>query len=238
MARSGFLRKGFSRPPDKLATYTFFRLWRKRNVKTCSLIVMALTGCLFHSPQAVSQSGGSPARTAHHFAGLDVSFDYSYPLVLCKGGPQTCEECNRPSLTDDKSTMIACVGDDKKIYAGYNLSQGPALSIAVLSDVRDAAKCLSFPEDELAAKPKDEHFNGVTFKAAVHDDAAMSHAYRTYWYPAVHGGPLYDLELLIVTVNVGVFDPGEQPKKFTAADERKVVHNFTRMLNTLRLGGS
>jgi hypothetical protein len=39
-------------------------------------------------------------------------------------------------------------------------------------------------------------------------------------------------------VNVGVFDPAERPKEFTAADEREVVHNFVRMLNTLRLGGS
>jgi hypothetical protein len=66
----------------------------------------------------------------------------------------------------------------------------------------------------------------------------MSHAYRSYLYRAFHGGRCYDLELLIATVNVGVFDPAERPKEFTAADERNVVHNFVRMLNTLRLGGS
>jgi len=66
----------------------------------------------------------------------------------------------------------------------------------------------------------------------------MSHAYRTYLYRAFHGGRCYDLKLLIATVNVGVFDPAERPKEFTTADERKVVRNFTRMLNTLRLGGS
>ena len=228
----------FSLPPDKLATYTFFRLWRKRNVKTCSLIATALLGCLFLSPPAFPQSGSSPAQAGHRFESPAVGFEYSYPLVLCKGGLQTCEGCSTPSLTDGKSTMITCVGYDKRIYSGYNLSQGPTLAIAVLSDIHDEAKCLAFPEDELTSKTNDEQFNGVTFKTAVHEEAAMSHAYKTYLYRAIHGGRCYDLELLIVTVNVGVFDPGEQPKKFTAADERKVVHNFTRMLNTLRLGGS
>jgi hypothetical protein len=66
----------------------------------------------------------------------------------------------------------------------------------------------------------------------------MSHAYRSYLYRTFHGGRCYDLELLIATVNVGVFDSAERPKEFTAADERKVVDNFRRMLNTLRLGGS
>jgi hypothetical protein len=208
-------------------------------VKTFFLTVMVLLGGLFVSPPALSQSGGgSPARAGHHFESPLVSFDYSHPLVLCKGGSQTCEGCNSPSLTDSKSKMITCVGYDKKIYSGYNLSQTPTLSIAVLSDIHDEAKCLAFPEDELAAKPKDEQFNGVTFKTAVHEDAAMSHAYRSYLYRAFFGGRCYDLELRIVTVNVGVFDPAERPKEFTAADERKVVHNFTRMLNTLRPGGS
>lgn len=207
-------------------------------MKTCSLVVMALLGCLFLSPPAFSQSGGSPARTGHHFESPAVSFEYSYPLVLCKSGSQTCKGCNSPSLTDSKSTIITCVGYDKKIYSGYNLSQGLTLSIAVLSDIHDEAKCLAFPAGELASKPKDEQFNGVTFKTAVHEDAAMSHDYRSYLYRAFHGGRCYDLELLIATVNVGVFDPAERPKEFTAADERKVVHNFTRMLNTLRFGGS
>ena len=207
-------------------------------MKTCSPIMMVLLGCLLLSPPAFSQSGGSPARASHHFESPGVSFDYSYPLVLCKDGSQTCEGCNSPPLADGKSTMITCVGYDKKIYAGYNLSQGPTLSVAVLSDIHDEARCLAFPEDELASKQKDKQFNGVAFKTAVHEDAAMSHAYRTYLYRAFHGGRCYDLELLIATVNVGVFDPAERPKEFTAADEREVVHNFVRMLNTLRLGGS
>jgi hypothetical protein len=53
---------------------------------------------------------------------------------------------------------------------------------------------------------------------------------------AFHGGRCYDLQLLIATVNLGVFDPAERPKEFMAADERKVVHHFRRMLNTLRFG--
>lgn len=215
-----------------------FPAMEETNVKTYSLIVMALLGCLFLSPPAFSQSSGSPAQAGHHFESPAISFEYSYPLVLCKGGSLTCEGCNSPSLTEGKSTMITCVGYDKRIYSGYNLSQGPALSIAVLSDIHDEAKCVAFPEDELAAKPKDEQFNGVIFKTAVHEDTAMSHTYRTYLYRAFHSGRCYDLELLIATVNVGVFDPAQRPKEFTAADERKVVHNFTRMLNTLRLGGS
>jgi hypothetical protein len=200
--------------------------------------MMALLGCVFLSLPASCQSGSAPARAAHHFESPAVSFEYSYPLVLCKGGSQTCEGCTGPSLTDAKSTMITCVGYDKRIYAGYNLSQGPTLSIAVLPDIRDEAKCLAFPEDELAAKPKDEQFNGITFKTALQEDAAMSHAYRTYVYRAFHDGRCYDLELRIVTVNVGVLDDAQRTKEFTAADERKVVHNFMRMLNTIRLGGS
>jgi hypothetical protein len=199
---------------------------------------MALFGCVFLSPPASSQSSSSPARARHHFESPAVSFEYSYPLILCKGGSQTCEGCKSPSLTDGKSTMITCIGYDTKIYSGYNLSRGPTLSIAVLSDIHDEAKCLVLPEDEPAAKPKEEKFNGITFKTAVLDDAAMSHAYRSYLYRAFHGGRCYDLELLIATVNVGVFDPGKRPKEFTGADDRKVVRNFTRMLNTLRLGGS
>jgi hypothetical protein len=72
----------------------------------------------------------------------------------------------------------------------------------------------------------------------MHEDAAMSHLYRSYLYRAFHGGRCYDLELLIATVNTGVLDPAAHPKEFTAAEEGKVVHNFTRVLNTLRLGGS
>lgn len=207
-------------------------------MKTRSLIVTVMLGCFFFSRPAFPQSGSSAAPARHRFESPSVSFEYSYPLMLCKAGAQTCEGCNAPSLTDGKSTMITCVEYDKKIYSGYNLSQGPALSIAVLSDIHDEAKCLAFPEDELTSKPKDQQLNGVTFKTAVHEEAAMSHAYKTYVYRAFHGGRCYDLELLIATVNVGVFDPAERPKEFTAVEERKVVQNFTRMLKTLRLGGS
>jgi hypothetical protein len=199
---------------------------------------MALVGCLFLAPPAFSQSGASPARAGHHFESPAVSFEYSHPLVLCKGESQPCEGCDSPSPTDGKSTMITCVAYDKKIYSGYNLSQRPTLSIAVLPDIHDEAQCLVFPEGELTSKPRDEQFNTVTFKTAVREDAAMSHAYRSYLYRTFHGGRCYDLELLIATVNVGVFDSAERPKEFTAADERKVVDNFRRMLNTLRLGGS
>lgn len=207
-------------------------------MKTCSLIAMVLLGCLVLSPRALSQSRSSAARTAHHFESPTLSFEYSYPLVLCKGGPQACEGCNDPSLTDSKSTMIACVAYDKKVYSGYNLSQRPAMSVAVLSDIHEEAKCLAYPEDDLAAKPKVEQFNGVPFKTALHEDAAMSHLYRSYLYRSFQSGRCYDLELLIATVNAGVFDSAERPKEFTAADEGRVVRSFTRMLNTLRLGGS
>jgi len=150
-------------------------------------------------------------------------------LALCKGAPPVCQGCKSPSQ------VIACVAYDKKIYAGYNLSEVPALSIAILDDVHDEAKCLALSEDELTSKPKDQQFNGVTFKTVIQEEGAMSHAYRTYFYRTFHSGRCYDLELHIATVNIGVLDPAEHAKEFTDADERKVVGNFTRMLNTLRL---
>jgi hypothetical protein len=181
---------------------------------------------------ASPQAGRSPARAKHHFESPAVSFDYSYPLVLCKAEPPACKGCESPS------TVIACVAYDKKIYTGYNVTEGPRLSIAVLDNVSDQAKCVAFPEDEVTSKLPDQQFNGVTFKTAELTDAAMSHSYRTYFYRTFHNGRCYDLELFLATVNVGVFDAGKQPKEFTDADERKVVSNFKRMLSTLRLPGA
>ena len=199
-------------------------MWRLRmHVK------IAVLGALLLALPASSQSKGSAARAKHHFESPAVSFDYTYPLELCKSEPPACKGCESPS------TVIACVGYDKKIYAGYNVTEGPRLSIATLDNVRDQAKCVVFPEDEVTSKLPDRQFNGVTFKTAVLTEGAMSHSYRTYFYRTFHNGRCYDLELFLATVNVGVFDPDKQPKEFTDAEERKVVNNFTRMLYTLRL---
>jgi len=194
--------------------------------------VIAISGTLAISVPASSQAGRSQAPAKQHFESSAVSFDYSYPMVLCQPGPSACPGCDNPS------TVIACVTYEKKIYARYNLSDGPRLSVAVLDNVRDQGKCLAFPEDELTSKLPDQQFNGVTFKSVLQADGAMSHTYRTYFYRAFHNGRCYDLELFLATVNAGVIDAAERPKEFTAADERKVVNNFKRMLDTLRLPGA
>jgi hypothetical protein len=204
-------------------------------VKNRRWMATAILGFLLMA-LAASCQGRGPAM--QHFESAGVSFEYAPPLMLCQSESQGCAGCNGPSVTDAKTTPVACVGYDKKIYSHYNLSDGPALAIATLPDIHDEAKCLAFPEDELLAKPKNEQFNGITFKTAIVEDAAMSHAYRTYLYRTFRGGRCYDLELRIVTVNPGVFDSAERPKEFTAADESKVVGNFARMLNTLHLSGA
>ena len=199
-------------------------------MRSCLSIVIAISGTLALSLPASSQAGGLPAK--HHFESSAVSFEYSYPMELCPSGASACPGCESPS------TVIACVTYAKKIYAHYNLSDGPRLSIAVLDNVRDQAKCLALPEDEMTSKLPDQQFNGVTFKSVLQTDAAMSHSYRTYFYRAFQNGRCYDLELFLATVNAGVIDAAERPKEFTAADERKVVNNFKRMLDTLRLPGA
>jgi len=201
-------------------------------VRTCLCIPVAIVGALMPAWPASPQSGSSPARAKHHFESPAVNFDYSYPLGLCKAEASACKGCESPS------TVIACVAYDKKIYAGYNVTEGPRLSIAVLDDVRDKVKCVAFPEDELTSKLPDQQFNAITYKAASLTEGAMSHSYTTYYYRTFHNGRCYDLELFLATVNVGVFDPDKRPKEFTAADERKVVSNFKRMLNTLRFPGA
>jgi hypothetical protein len=90
----------------------------------------------------------------------------------------------------------------------------------------------------MTSKLPDQQFNGVVFKSVLQTEGAMSHSYRTYFYRTFHNGRCYDLELFLATVNAGVFDASERPKDFTEADERKVVNNFKRMLNTLRLSGA
>jgi hypothetical protein len=181
---------------------------------------------------ASPQAGTSPAPAKHHFESPAASFEYSYPLVLCKAEPAACKGCESPS------TVIACVAYNKKIYTGYNVTEGPRLSIAVLDNLHDEAKCVAFPEDELTSRLPDQQFNGIIYKAASLTEGAMSHSYTTYFYRTFHNGHCYDLELFLATVNVGVFDPDKQPKEFTASDEHKVVTNFKRMLNTLRLPGA
>jgi hypothetical protein len=202
-------------------------MWRLRGQ-----VKIAVLGTLVLSLPASPQTGRSQAPAKQHFESSAVSFDYSYPMVLCQAGASACPGCESPS------TVIACVTYNKKIFSHYNVSDGPRLSIAVLDNVRDQAKCLALPEDEMTSKLPDQQFNGVTFKSVLQTEGAMSHSYRTYFYRTFHNGRCYDLELFLATVNAGVFDAAERPKEFTDADERKVVNNFKRMLDTLRLPGT
>src|SRR6516164_410544 len=75
---------------------------RTRSVRTCLCIPVAILALMTALP-ASPQAGTSPAPAKHHFESPAASFEYSYPLVLCKAEPAACKGCESPS------TVIACV---------------------------------------------------------------------------------------------------------------------------------